>query len=90
MTTASLPWLITLRASVRAADDPEQALAGAAALGVDVVLELADPLRLQQDAVHLVAAVLLVRVDLAEDPVLDEQVHEDPQAAAPGALEPPQ
>ena len=32
---------------------------------------------------------VLERVELAQLVVLDQQVHEDPLAAAPGALEPP-
>jgi hypothetical protein len=58
-------------------------------LGVDVVLELTDPARLEPHAVHLVARVLLVRIEGAEHLVVDQQVHEDPLAAAPGALDPP-
>ena len=73
----------------RVGDDPEPALARAAVLGVDVALHLPDPLRLQADALHLIAACFwLERVELAENPVLDQQVDEDPQAAALGSLEP--
>ena len=88
MTTAILPSLITLPRLPRAAHDPVEALAGPAALGVDVVLHRVHVLRLQAHGVHVVAGVVLDRVELAELVVLDEQVHEDPLAAAPGALEP--
>src|SRR5690349_15627312 len=67
----------------RVGDDPEEALAGAAGLRVDVVLELVHPLRLEVDRVHLVAGVLLVRVDAAEHAVLDEVVDHQPLAAEP-------
>ena len=69
-------------------DDAVPALAGAAVLRVDVALELAHVLGLQRDRLHVVAGVVLDRVELAELVVLDEQVREDPQAAAPGALHP--
>ena len=45
-------------------------------------------LRLEPDRVHVVAAVALERVDLAELVVLDEQVDEQALAAAPGPLQP--
>src|SRR5215210_1961297 len=60
----------------RGLDDPEPALARPAALGVDVVLELVDALVLEAHAIHLVARVLLVRIDLAQHRVVDQQVHE--------------
>ncbi len=72
----------------RVVDDPVPALAGAAGLRVDVVLELACAACLETDAVHLVAVVLLQRVDVAEDLVVDEQVHHQPQARAVGPFDP--
>ena len=72
----------------RIVDDAEPPLARSAALGVDVALELADALRLQANAVHLVAVVELQRVDLAQHPVLDEQVRQDAQPAPPRPLHP--
>ena len=68
--------------------DPVEALARAAGLRVDVVLHLAHPPGLEADGVHLVTGVLLERVDLAQDRVLDQQVHEHPLARPPRALEP--
>ena len=72
----------------RAADDPVEALARAAVLGVDVVLEVVHVLGLEAHGVHVVAGVVLDRVDHAELVVLDQEVDEDPQAAAPRALQP--
>ena len=72
----------------RVGDDPEPALARAAGLGVDVVLQLADPPRLEAHGVHLVAAVALERVELAQPLVVDEQVHETAQPAPPRPLQP--
>ena len=71
-------------------DDPEPALARTTLLRVDVVLHLVHPLRLELDAVELVAGVLRLvgRIDLAEHPVLDQQVRVEAQAAAPGPLQP--
>jgi uncharacterized protein (UPF0212 family) len=79
-TTASLPSLITLRASNGSVTMRNQP-SGAAALRVDVTLQLPDALGLQAHAVHLVAAVALVGIDLAELAVVDEQVGEHPQPA---------
>ncbi len=73
----------------RIGHDPEPALPGTAALGVDVVLQLVDALVLKAHAVHLVAGVLLQGVELAEHLVLHEEVHVDAQAAHPCPLEPP-
>ena len=87
-TTASLPSRDHLPRLERVGDDPEEALAGAAALRVDVVLHLVDVARLQADAVHLVARVALQRIELAEHAVLDEQVHVEAQPAPPRALDP--
>ena len=88
MITAILPGVDHPAGLPRAAHDPVEALAGTAELGVDVVLQLVHVLRLQADRVHVVAGVVLDRVELAELVVLDEQVDEDPLPAAPRALEP--
>ena len=80
---------MTLRASVGTLDDPEEALAGAAELGVDVVLEGVHVFGLLERTRHLVAVVLLERVELAERAVLDEVVDHDPQPRPPGTLDPP-
>ena len=72
----------------RIVDQPQPSLAGPAVLGVDVVLERVQVTVLQARAVHLVAAVPLERIEVAERLVLDQQVHEDPEAAAPRALDP--
>jgi hypothetical protein len=72
----------------RIADDAEPPLAGPAALRVDVVLKLVQAFRFQSNAVHLVARVLLQRIDGAKRVVVDEQVGHDPQPAAPRTLEP--
>ena len=87
-TIASLPALITRRASVGRPDDPQEALARAAELGVDVVLQGVHVLGLLVRAHHLVAVVLLERIELAERPVLDQVVDHDPQARPPRALDP--
>ena len=86
--TASLPWAMIRRASNGSLAMRNQPLPGPAVLGVDVVHELVDVLVLQAHRVHLVARVLLERIDLAEDLVLHEQVHEHPQAAHVGPLDP--
>ncbi len=86
-TTASLP-RDHLPGLERVGDDPEEPLAGPAALRVDVVLELVDVARLEPDAVHLVARVALERVQLAQHPVLHEEVHVGAQPSPPRALEP--
>ena len=88
ITTASLPALIWRRASNGSVTIRQPALARPAVLGVDVVLQLAQPPRLQAHAVHLVAGVALVRIERAEHLVVDEQVHHQPQPGAIGALEP--
>ena len=88
MTTAIFPALITFRAWNGLVHDPVEALARPAELGVDVVLHLVHVVRLQPDRVHVVARVPLDRVEHAELVVLDQQVHEDPLAAAPRPLEP--
>ncbi len=72
----------------RAADQPEEALPGAAELSVDVVLQRAHVGGLLVGADHLVAVVLLVRIELAEGTVLDQVVDHQPQPAPPGALDP--
>ena len=69
-------------------DDPQEALAGAAELGVDVVLEGVHVVGLLVRAHHLVAVVLLERVELAERPVLDEVVDHDAHSRPPRALDP--
>ena len=66
----------------RVGHDPEPALARAALLRVDVALQRAQVLGLQAHAVHLVAGVAPVRIQRAQRVVLDEEVHEDPLAAA--------
>ena len=84
-----LPGVDDLPGLERRPHDPVEALAGAAELGVDVVLELVHVGRLQPDGVHVVARVPLDRVELAELVVLDQEVDEEPLPAAPGPLEPP-
>ena len=84
-----LPGVDHLPGLERVRDDPVEALARPAELGVDVVLHLVHVAGLEPDRVHVVARVPLERVELAELVVLDEQVHEDPLAAAPRPLQPP-
>ncbi len=62
--------------------------AGTAVLRVDVALELAHVVGLQSHGLHVVAGVVLERVELAELVVLDQEVDEDPLSTAPGAFEP--
>ena len=57
ITTASLPSFDHLAGLCRALDDPVPALAGAAALRVDVALQLPHALGLAADGLHLVAVV---------------------------------
>ena len=72
----------------RVADQPEEALPGAAGLSVDVVLQRVHVLGLLVGAGHLVAVVLLVRIELAERTVLDQVGDHEPQPGSPGALDP--
>jgi hypothetical protein len=68
-------------------DDAIPALAWAALLRVDVVLQRQHVLRLETHRVHLVAGVPLDGVDVAQGRVVDEQIGEEPQPAPPRALE---
>ena len=72
-TTASLPSLMTRRPGPGSSRCAE-ALARAAELRVDVVLQAVHVLRLLAAAGHLVAGVLLERVELAQRAVLDQVV----------------
>ena len=72
----------------RAAHYAKPALARSAVEVVDVGLELADPPRLEAHAGHLVAAVALERIELAQHLVVHEQRRHHTQTAAPHALDP--
>ena len=79
----------------RVVDDAEPALARPALLSVDVVLKLIDPRDFAADRVHLVAVGLWlaldhrhIGIDLAQNAVLDHEVHEDAQAPQVGAFKP--
>jgi len=73
-------------------DDAEPPLAGAAFLRVDVIDHVAHEVRLELGVVHLVAVVggvaAVLSLQLAEQLVFDEVVHQDTQARLPGALDP--
>ncbi len=69
--------------------DLEEALARPACLSVHVALQLVHVLEAVAHRRHLVARVLLPGHELAQDPVVVDRHHHQPQAAQVGALDPP-
>ena len=84
-----IPLLDRATRLARTADDPEPALAAAAALRVDVALERSQTPDLQRDRTHLVARVRSDGLDSAERLVLDRLRDDQPLTRQPHPLQPP-